>query len=137
MLGGARSQVGSVMRRSRRVLIVEDSEDTREGLCKMLERRSCAVDTATAGADGLRLALHGHYDAVILDLEIPHIDGLEVVRAIAKKGPRPHLCAFSAYASTRDREQTKAAGFDRHIAKGSPTSITELEATISQLKSLL
>lgn len=125
------------MPRSLRILVVEDSEDTRDGLCQLLEGWSCAVDTATDGADGLRLALHGHYDVVIVDLNIPHIDGLEVGRAIAQKSPRPHLYAFSAYASARDREQTRIAGFDRHIAKGSPTSIAELEAAISQLKSLL
>jgi CheY-like chemotaxis protein len=103
----------------------------------MLEWLSCAVDTASDGADGLRLALHGNYDVVIVDLKIPYIDGLEVGRAIAQKSPRPLLYAFSAYASAPDREQTKIAGFDRHIAKGSPASISELEAAISQLKSLL
>lgn len=65
------------------------------------------------------------------------MDGLEVGRAIAQKSPRPHLYAFSVYESARDREQTKFAGFDRHIEKASPASITELEAAISQLKSLL
>jgi CheY-like chemotaxis protein len=127
----------SVVPRSLRILVVEDSEDTRESLRLMLEEWSCVVDTAIDGADGLRLALHGHYDAIILDLKIPHIDGFEAGRVIALKNPRPYICAFSAYASARDRGQTKMAGFDKHIAKGSPTSITELEATISQLKSLL
>ena len=65
------------MPRSLRVLVVEDSQDTRDGLCLTLELSSCALDTASDGADGLRFALHGSYDAVILDLNVPHIDGFK------------------------------------------------------------
>jgi CheY-like chemotaxis protein len=100
----------------------------------LLESWSCAVDTASDGAEALRLALDGHYDAMILDLNIPHIDGLEVGRAVAQKSPRPYLCAYSAFAGPLDRERTRVAGFDRHLAKGSPASIFELETLMNQLR---
>jgi CheY-like chemotaxis protein len=125
------------MPRPLRVLVVEDQEDAREALQLLLESWSCAVDTASDGAEALRLALHGHYDAVILDLNIPYIGGLEVGRAVAQKSPRPYLCAYSAFAGPIDRERTTIAGFDRHIAKGSPASITELEALVNQLRARL
>ena len=134
---GPRHLASSIEPRSLRILVLEDSKDTRDGLCLMLEWRSFAVDTATDAETACALPSMGNYDVIIVDLKIPYINGLEVGRVIAQRSPRPLLYAFSACASAPDREQTKLAGFDRHIAKGSPTSITELEAAISQLKSLL
>jgi len=83
------------MPRSLRVLVVDDWEDTCEALRLLLEDWSCAVDTADNGEEGLRLALNGNYDAVILDLNLPDVDGLEVGRAISQTSPRrPYLRAF-------------------------------------------
>jgi len=125
------------MPRSLRVLVVDDWEDTCEALRLLLEDWSCAVDTADNGEEGLRLALNGNYDAVILDLNLPDVDGLEVGRAISRTSPRPYLCAFSAFASPLDRQRTRIAGFDRHLAKGSATAIAELETWLDQLKARL
>jgi CheY-like chemotaxis protein len=116
------------MPRSLRVLVVEDSQDTRDGLCLMRERGGpvrltlpLTVQTAAA-CSTWRLRFANPRS------ERPTYSGFQVEWAIAQQRPHLHPCAFIAYASARDREQTKIAGFDRLIAKGSPTSITELEA---------
>lgn len=119
------------MPRPLRVLVVEDYPAGRELLQQLLEEWSCVVETASNGAEGLSLALERNYDIVILDLNLPKVDGLEVGRTISQRSPRPYLCAFTSYGNERDRERTRIAGFDRHITKG---STTELEGLISQLK---
>jgi len=114
--------------------VVDDWEDTREALRLLLEDWSCAVDTADNGEEGLCLALNGNYDAVILDLNLPDVDGLEVGRAISQTSPRrPYLRAFSALASPLDRQRTRIAGFDRHLAKGSATALTSPTSHLSPL----
>jgi CheY-like chemotaxis protein len=128
------------MPRQLRVLVVEGQEDSREALRRQLETWSCVVDTATDGEDGVRLALQGNYDAVILDVNLPEIDGLEVGQMIAQKHApaRPYLCAFSTFeAGPLERERTELAGFDKHIEKGSAASMNELEALMKELRARL
>jgi DNA-binding response OmpR family regulator len=123
------------MPRALRVLLVEDHENTRESFKLLLETWLCEVDTAESGDVGLRLALNGSYDAVILDLHLPGMDGLEVGRVLAQLTPRPYLFAYTAFSRVQDRERTRDAGFDMHLAKGSAIGIDQLKARLKELKS--
>jgi len=122
------------MPRALRVLLVEDHDNTRESFKLLLETWLCEVDTAEDGDVGLRLALNGNYDAVILDLHLPRMDGLEVGRVLAALTPRQYLFAYTAFSRVEDLERTRAAGFDMHLAKGSAIGIDHLKATLKQLK---
>ncbi|HTR63750.1 MAG TPA: response regulator [Candidatus Binataceae bacterium] len=122
------------MPRALRVLLVEDHDTTRESFRLLLETWLCEVDTAENGDLGLRLALNGNYDAVILDLHLPGLDGLEVGRVLAALMPRPYLFAYTAFSREQDRERTREAGFDMHLAKGSAIGIDQLKTRLNQLK---
>jgi CheY-like chemotaxis protein len=125
------------MQRNLRVLLVEDHDDTRDAFKLLLETWSCDVDAAADGRQGLDLALCGNYDAVILDLHLPGLDGLEVGRRLSRLMPRPYLFAYTAFSRPQDRDRTKEAGFDMHLAKGSAIAVGELKAKLNQLNKLL
>ncbi len=121
------------MSRRLHILLVEDNDDAREALKLILELWGYLVDAAPDGRQGLRLALSGHYHVVICDLHMPHLDGIEIGRILSTKTPRPYLIAYTAFARDRDRERSKEAGFDMHLAKGSPASLDQLRALLKGL----
>ena len=125
------------MPRQLRVLVVEDYTDVRESLRRLLELWGHVVDAAADGEEGLRLATVGNYDALLLDLSLPRIDGLELGRQIAHKTPRPALIAYSAFHRKEDQERTMLAGFDVHLPKGSMNATDELEELLERLKARL
>jgi CheY-like chemotaxis protein len=125
------------MARALRVLLVEDHDNSRESFKLLLEYWGYSVDTAADGQQGLNLAVNGSYDAVILDLHLPRVDGLDVGHVLSQVIPRPYLFAYTAWSRPQDRERTKNAGFDAHIAKGSGIALGELKALLSQLQARL
>jgi DNA-binding response OmpR family regulator len=114
------------------LLIVEDNPDIVANLFGFLEPQGHALDVAHTGAAGVRLAVGGHYDAIVLDLTLPGMDGLEACRQIRQV----HRIATPIMMLTaRDTEQDKLAGFevgaDDYLVK--PYSLAELEARLKAL----
>jgi len=105
------------------VLLVEDNQDAREMLALLLEGRGFAVDTAGDGAAGVECAVAGDYDAAVVDIGLPGLDGYEVARqvraaeAAAGSGRPILLIALSGYGRSEDRERSAEAGFDHHLVK--------------------
>jgi CheY-like chemotaxis protein len=121
------------MSRNLRVLLVEDHEDAREALKLILECWAHSVDTAPDGSRGLQLGITGRYDVVICDLHLPHLDGFEIGRRLSRLTPRPYLIAYTAFAREQDRMRSDQAGFDIHLAKGSPASLDKLRSLLKGL----
>ena len=115
------------------MLIVEDHDDSREVLQVLLKSWGYEADTAADGVRGLELAQAAHYDAVILDLNLPGMDGLEVGRSVSKLFPRPRLIAHSGFDRPIDRERTGKAGFDLHLAKGGIDTIDLLKTYLDSI----
>lgn len=69
-----------------RILLMDDEKPLSAAIVKLLARRQFVVDPAYDGSTGLNLALTGDYDAVILDVMLPEMDGFSVLRAIRAKG---------------------------------------------------
>jgi CheY-like chemotaxis protein len=105
--------------RSRSILIVEDSEDTREALRLLLESLGHSVLEAADGRHGLALALHHRPEVVLIDLGLPELDGYEVARALRASpiGGTTLLIAVTGYGQAEDRRRSKEAGFDAHLVK--------------------
>jgi two-component system chemotaxis sensor kinase CheA len=122
------------MPRKLRILIVEDYRDTRESLERLLELWGHEVDGALDGEEGLRRASTGNYDALLLDLNLPRLDGFELAQRVAQKGPRPVLIAYSAFHHVEDRNRAFHAGIDVHLPKGPLEAIEELEKILTHLK---
>ncbi|MCX6462462.1 MAG: response regulator [Pseudonocardiales bacterium] len=104
--------------RALRLLLAEDNPVNRTLALAMLDRLGYRADVAEDGRQVLDAVAARPYDAVLLDVQMPEVDGLEVARRIrAGTGPRPWLVAVTANAMDGDREMCLAAGMDDYLAK--------------------
>lgn len=114
------------------LLIVEDNPDLAANIGEYLEEHGHIVDYAADGPTGLRLATSNLYDAVVLDLFLPGMDGLAVCRRLRES---PHSAMPVLMLTARDQERDKLAGFeagaDDYVTK--PFSLPELMARLSAL----
>ncbi len=114
-----------------RILITEDDEAVAGFVQQGLREASYAVDWASDGVQGLHLASTEHYDAIVLDLMLPGMDGLTVLRNLrARKIETPIIC-LTARDAVNDRVEGLNAGADDYLPK--PFSFTELHARINAL----
>ena len=101
------------------MLLVEDNEINQEVAIGLLEDASIQVDLAENGEIAIRMAQANDYDAVLMDMQMPVMDGLEATRAI-RSNPRfleLPIIAMTANAMASDREQCLTAGMNDHIGK--------------------
>ncbi len=110
-----------------RVLVVEDNEDVL-GALRMGLRASYVVDAARTGDEGLQLAEMNEYDAILLDLQLPDIDGLQVCKELRKEGLATPIIVLTAKSAVGDKVSLLDAGANDYITK--PFSIEELRARI-------
>jgi CheY-like chemotaxis protein len=122
-------QVGA---RPLKLLLAEDSELNRKLALAMLERLGLCADVATNGVEALGALAKGSYDAVLLDVHMPEMDGLEVMRQVrAWAKPQPWLIAISASALPDDQHACFAAGANDFLAK--PVKLDALERALQRL----
>ncbi|MGI8905985.1 MAG: response regulator transcription factor [Candidatus Sumerlaeaceae bacterium] len=114
-----------------RLLLVEDSRILRESLCEGLRRLGHAVDSAGDGEEGLWLAECNGYDVIILDLMLPKLDGLSVLRRLRRQGKTDHVLILTAKDAVPDRVAGLDAGADDYLPK--PFEFDELLARIRAL----
>ncbi|WP_448582672.1 response regulator transcription factor [Thermaurantiacus sp.] len=114
-----------------RVLVVEDEPTLSRQLRRNLEQAGYAVDHAPDGEEGLFLGETESYDAVILDLGLPEIDGLEVLRRWRSAGRRMPVLVLTARDSWSDKVTGLDAGADDYLAK--PFETEELVARLRAL----
>jgi CheY-like chemotaxis protein len=118
--------------RSLRLLVVDDSKDTVDSLAMVMRANGHEVSTADSGPAGLRAALSEPFDAVLLDLGLPGIDGYEIASRIREKNDQVLLMAITGYGQSGDRERSKKAGFDHHLVKPvDPMKVQQLLAEYS------
>jgi len=115
-----------------RVLVVEDEPDLVDALTVGLRREGYAVDAALDGSSALDRISYTPYDAVLLDLNLPDIDGLEVCRAIRlDEGTRTRVIMLTSRDSIEDRVNGLDEGADDYLAK--PFALPELLARLRAL----
>ncbi|MFZ5484299.1 MAG: response regulator [Pseudomonadota bacterium] len=108
-----------------RVLLVEDNEINREFAIELLRGEGIEVDTAENGAIAVDRVRSQRYDAVLMDIQMPIMDGLEAARRIRALGRQPGqeslarlpIIAMTALAMAQDTERSQAAGMNDHITK--------------------
>ena len=116
--------------RGARVLLVEDNSSNRLVAKAFLERMGLRVEVAKHGAEAVERVADTPYDAVLMDLQMPVMDGFEATREIrARKGTLP-IIAMTAAAMSQDRQATEAAGMNAHVAK--PVDPRELARVLVQ-----
>jgi two-component system OmpR family response regulator len=110
-----------------RLLVVEDEPDLLRGLARALRDEGYAVDTAEHGEDGLFKAESVNYDAIVLDVMLPHLDGWEVLRRLRTKKKTPVLL-LTARDRSADRVRGLDTGADDYLVK--PFDLPELLARL-------
>ena len=113
-----------------RILIVEDEPDLLRSLARALREEGYAVDTAADGADGLFKAESADYDAVLLDVMLPKLDGWAVLQKLRKQKKIPVLM-LTACDQSRDRVRGLDTGADDYVVK--PFDLPELFARLRAL----
>ncbi len=122
-----------------RLLLVEDNRVNQEVALGLLHGAGHLVDVAGDGLEGLAALARKSYDAVLLDCQMPRLDGYEMARRVraggdadlARLNPAAHLIAMTAHALEGDREKCLAAGMNDYVTK--PLLIEELTAALSRV----
>lgn len=100
-----------------KILIVEDEKGLRLGTEKLLSRKSFIVSTAENGTEGIRKSLETDFDIVLIDLKMPDIDGLDVLKEIKEKKPSTVCFIVTAYASYETAIEATRLGAFNYILK--------------------
>jgi len=114
-----------------RILVVEDDKKIASFVVKGLKQSGFAVDHCADGEQGLLLAGTAPYDAAVVDLMLPKLDGLSLLRQLRAQGVRLPIIILSARATVDDRVQGLQAGGDDYLTK--PFAFSELLARIQAL----
>ncbi len=103
----------------KRILVIEDNATNRYLARFLLERAGFEVRTAVDGAEGLELARAGGFDLVVLDIQMPRMDGYETALALQREpaSARVPIVGVSSFAMAGDREKAMRIGFAGYIEK--------------------
>jgi len=115
------------------ILIVEDNEKNMKLARDVLQSRGYVTLEAVTGEDGVRMAIEKKPDLVLMDIQLPGINGIEALRQVRADPDcaRIPIVAFTASVMSTDRSQITAAGFDGFLGK--PINLKEFLETIKQV----
>ena len=128
------AEPSSQRREMLRILLAEDNVVNQRVALKLLERLGYRADMAGNGFEVLEALARQPYDLILMDVQMPELDGLETTRRIRARwpGPTPTIIAMTANAMQGDRELCLAAGMDGYIAK--PIDRAELRAALAGVR---
>ncbi len=128
---------GKHARSALRILLAEDNAMNQKVALRLLERLGYRADVAANGLEAIDALERRPYDAVLMDVQMPELDGLDATRRICERWPaesRPYIVAMTANALPEDREACFAAGMNDYVAK--PIRAEELAAALKRAGSL-
>lgn len=114
-----------------RILVVEDDRSVRDAIERALTFEGYEVETARDGAEGLSAVLNDAPDAIVLDVTMPHVDGLETCKRIRARGDATPILILTARVDVTDRVAGLDAGADDYMVK--PFALEELLARLRAL----
>lgn len=119
-----------------RVLLAEDNVVNQKVALRMLKKIGYRADVAANGLEALQALERQHYDVVLMDVQMPEMDGLEAARIIRDRWPErgTKIIAITAYALEGDRERCLGAGMDGYVSK--PVQIQELAEALGRCRSV-
>jgi signal transduction histidine kinase/CheY-like chemotaxis protein len=112
----------------KRILLVEDSIDNQQLVSRFLAKEGVVVEVADSGITGVQMALAHDYQFILMDIQMPGLDGYEAVALLRARGYNRPIAAFTAHAMKSERERALASGFDDYLTK--PIDRTELIQTV-------
>ncbi len=119
-----------------RILLAEDNAVNQKLVLRILEQMSYRADVASNGIEAIELIERQEYDVILMDVQMPEMDGLEATRQIVARWPahHPHIIGLTANAMQGDREMCIAAGMNDYITK--PIRIDELVGALVKVKKI-
>ena len=128
---GERREAGPGMKSSARLLVVEDNPVNMLVVCGILAKLGYAqVDQAGDGIEALDRVARAAYDLILMDCQMPRLDGYEATRRLREDGVRTPIVAMTAHALSGDRDKCLAAGMDDYLTK--PVVVAMLAACIER-----
>ncbi len=130
-----RLDAGMAERHPLRILLAEDNVVNQKLALRLLQQMGYRADVAANGIEAIECVERQPYDVVLMDVQMPEMDGLEASRRIVSKWPtgqRPHIVAMTANAMQGDREACLAAGMDDYVTK--PIRVDALVAALVQVE---
>jgi CheY-like chemotaxis protein len=128
---------GKRARSALRILLAEDNAMNQKVALRLLEQLGYRADVATNGREAIEALERKPYDVVLMDVQMPELDGLDATRQICERWPeesRPHIVAMTANALPEDREACFEAGMNDYVAK--PIRAEELVAALKRVRPL-
>ncbi|HKP01975.1 MAG TPA: response regulator [Chthoniobacterales bacterium] len=116
-------------RKSMRVLVVDDHEDTNRSLTQLLRRRGYHVQTANSVQSALEAAAHEHFDVLVSDIGLPDGSGIELMQKLRNDHPIFGI-ALTGFGMEEDLRRSHDGGFNHHLIK--PVDLNRLDALIQQ-----
>jgi PAS domain S-box-containing protein len=111
------SSAGSVRLAGLSILAVDDAVDGQDLLRRILGGQGASVEVARDGEEAVAMALQSNFDVILMDLQMPRLDGYEATRRLRRNGWRKPIIALTAHAMRGERERSIDAGCDEHLAK--------------------
>ncbi len=115
-----------------RILLVDDHQDSRSSLSRLLARRGHDVTIAATAQEALNLARRGRFDVLLSDLGLPDFSGHELMRLVRAEYPALPGIALSGYGMEGDREKSRQVGFSTHLVK--PVDVSALDAALASIQ---
>jgi CheY-like chemotaxis protein len=118
-----------------RILLAEDNVVNQKLAVRLLQQMGYRADVASNGIEAIESIARQQYDVVLMDVQMPEMDGLEATRRIARRWSaheRPRIIAMTANAMQGDREECLAAGMDDYVTK--PIRVEELVASLNKTR---
>jgi CheY-like chemotaxis protein len=120
------------------ILLAEDNAYNQKLATLVLKQMGYKADVAGNGLEAIQAVERQHYDVILMDVQMPEMDGLEATRAICARWPRgkrPHIIAMTANAMQGDREMCLQAGMDDYLSK--PIRVNELASVLERAAIIL
>lgn len=100
-----------------RILLVEDSPDNQDLISHLLALEGAQVDVADSGVSGVKMAMSRHYNVVLMDIQMPGLNGHEAVSWLRSQGYDRPVAALTAHALSSDKQKSLGEGFDAYLTK--------------------
>lgn len=113
-----------------KILLVDDEKEFVESLSERLELRNLEADIAYDGEQALEAMKEGKHDVMVLDLRMPGIDGIEVLRRAKKRNPDVQVVVLTGHGTEKDEAKAKKLGAFAFLKK--PTDIDQLVGTLNK-----
>lgn len=114
-----------------KLLLIEDEDGIGRFVCQGLRESSHTIDWSRDGREGLQFALNAYYDLIILDIMLPHLDGLQIIEELRQRGVKTPILCLTARDTVEERVRGLNTGADDYLVK--PFEFSELLARIHAL----